>query len=173
MRRSFVLFSACLLFTGFISCGYHLVGRGSYLPGHIKKIAIPTFINSTERPGFEEVITEEVQKEFLSRGNYNILPGKEGADAELAGELVSYQLSPGALDEEGRAASYTVTIRAKVVFTDLVSGKVLFENENLSFSENFQLSEEVGDYYDQEEEAIKISAEGFAKRLAALILESF
>ncbi|MCD6451489.1 MAG: LptE family protein [Acidobacteria bacterium] len=173
MKRVLTFISVFVLLLGFIACGYHLVGRGSYLPSHIKKIAIPTFKNNTSRPGLEEVITEKVQEEFLSRGSYRILPAREGADAELIGELVSYQLRPGALDEEGRATSYTVTVRAKVVFTDLVTGKVLFTNDHLTFSENFQVSEEVGDYYNQEEEAIKISAERFAKRLAALILESF
>ena len=155
------------------ACGYQLAGQGTFLPKHIKTIGIPMFDNQTPRADLERNITQEIQEEFITRGNYQIVSSEEGVDAVLKGEILSYSLIPRSADEEGRATSYSVIIRAKVYFKDLVRDQVIWENPNYVFREDFQISENIQDYYDQEIEAINLSVESFARNIVSTILEGF
>ncbi|TKJ32291.1 hypothetical protein CEE39_05880 [bacterium (candidate division B38) B3_B38] len=155
------------------ACGYQLAGRGTFLPKHIKKIGIPMFDNQTARADLERNLTESIQEEFITRGNYHIVSSEEGVDAVLKGEILSYSLIPRSADEEGRATSYSVIIRASVYFKDLVRDQVIWENPNYVFREDFQISENIQDYYDQEIEAINLSVESFARNIVSTILEGF
>ncbi len=155
------------------SCGYQLAGRGTFLPKHIKKIGIPMFDNRTARADLERNLTESIQEEFITRGNFEIVSSEEGVDAVLKGEILSYSLIPRSADEEGRATSYSVIIRAKVYFKDLVRDQVIWENPNYTFREDFQISENIQDYYDQEIEAINLSVKSFAINIVSTILEGF
>jgi len=162
---TFVLFLA--------ACGYQLAGRGTFLPEHIKKIGLPMFENHTPRADLERKITDKIQEEFITRGNYEIVSSEEGVDALLKGEILSYSLLPRSADAEGRATSYSVIIRAKVYFKDMVRDQVIWENPNFVFREDFQISENIQDYYDQEIEAIDLSVESFARNIVSTILEGF
>lgn len=156
-----------------VGCGYHLAGRGAFLPSHIQKIGIPMFKNNTSKMELPQVLTEKVQQEFISRGKFDISSSSADVDALLEGIILSYQLQPGSTDSEGRATSYTVTIRTEVIFKDLVKDIVIWQNENFIFREDFQISADMEDYYNQENEAIEISAEAFAKSIVSTILEGF
>lgn len=155
------------------SCSYQLAGRGTFLPKHIKKIGIPMFDNLTARADLERNLTESIQEEFITRGNFEIVSSEEGVDAVLKGEILSYSLIPRSADEEGRATSYSVIIRAKVYFKDLVRDQIIWENPNYVFREDFQISENIQDYYDQEIEAINLSVKSFAINIVSTILEGF
>jgi len=155
------------------ACGYQLAGRGTFLPKYIKKIGIPMFENHTARLDLEMKITEKIQEEFIARGNYQIVSSEEEVDALLKGEILSYSLIPRSADEEGRATSYSVVIRARVYFKDLVQDQIIWESPNFAFREDFQISENIQDYYDQEIEAINLSVESFARSIVSTILEGF
>ena len=54
-------------------CGYSLAGRGSFLPGYVKTIGIPTFLNRTTVFNLETQLTQKVRAEFsLSALVYNL-----------------------------------------------------------------------------------------------------
>jgi len=154
-------------------CGYHLAGRGAFLPSHINKIGIPMFKNNTSKIELPQRLTEKVQEEFISRGKYEISSSSTEVDALLEGVILSYELHPGSTDSEGRATSYTVTIKTAITFKDLANDVILWQNENFLFREDFQISSSMEDYYNQEIEAIEISAEAFAKSIVSNILEGF
>ena len=105
--------------------GYSLEGRGSLLPPYILRVGIPTLENNTNLPTLGEIVTREIYSEFLSRGNFQVLSSDSGVDAVLEGEISSYILIPRALDEEGIATSFLVSITANVLFRDLVEDQVL------------------------------------------------
>ena len=58
-------------------CGYALAGRGSFLPDYIKTIGVPTFANRTTVFNLETQLTQKVRAEFIGRGKYQILPGRD------------------------------------------------------------------------------------------------
>ena len=66
MKAAHVLV-ALLLLSG---CGYHTTGStATKLPSDIHTIAIPAFINKTPQYKVEQLLTQAVVREFVSRTN--------------------------------------------------------------------------------------------------------
>ena len=59
------------------------------LPSTIRSIGIPLFENATPVFELEQLMTEKVRLEFISRGKYRVTPDAPGADAVLLGAVVS------------------------------------------------------------------------------------
>ena len=55
------------------ACGYHLAGRSTALPPGVTRVAIPTFVNRTNRPQIEQRITEHIIDEMTTRGRLRIV----------------------------------------------------------------------------------------------------
>jgi len=54
-------------------CGYHTTGSSATkLPSDVHTIAIPAFINKTPQYKVEQLLTQAVVREFVSRTNYHI-----------------------------------------------------------------------------------------------------
>ena len=114
-------------------CGYTLAGRGSFLPAYITTIGIPTFVNRTPVFNLETQLTQKVQSEFISRGNYQILSESSGVDALLNGEVTSVSIIPASFDPQQIASRYIITMSASVSLRELRGNKVLWENPGMVF----------------------------------------
>jgi hypothetical protein len=154
-------------------CGYSLAGRGAHLPEHIRRVGIPPFDNQTARLELDEVVTQQVQEQFLSRGGFEVVSQRDGVDALLLGEITSFASRPIGLDSEGRATQISVLITARVQFKDLVANSTLYSSRNFLFRKEYQVTGDVANYFDQEIEAIREASEDFAATLASSILEGF
>ncbi len=162
------------------ACGYSLAGKGNFLPDYIATIAIPTFVNRSNRVSIEEVFTRKVVEEFTSRGRYKIQVDEAGADAVLEGTVVSFVTAPTVLEgssandpESSQASTYTVIVRAQVQFKDLVKDSVLWSNANFQFRDDYEVGENPEEFFDQESLTLQRLAEEFAKSLVSSILEAF
>ena len=157
-------------------CGYALVGRGSFLPESIRKIAFPTFKNSTPRVGLEQRLSAAVAREFASRGRFAVSPKSGDGDAELSGDIVGFSLVPVAADNLGRATQYQIQISARVALTGIPDGKVIWKNDAYVFRENYEVAGGgvgASNYSDLENVAIDAEADRFAQSLVTSILEGF
>jgi len=166
----------CLLFVSMLltSCaGYNLEGTSSLLPPHIYRIGIPTFVNNTTVAGLGETLTSDIYSEFINRGRYEVTSSNLGVDATLEGTVLSYQLVPRALDEQGIAESYEVVIAAKLVFRDLVEEQVLWQQDYYSLRSEYQFSDPTADLVTLETESIQLASEEFARKVVAAILTGF
>ena len=135
------------------SCGYHTSGASSVLPPDVKTLAIPSFQNLTHTYHVETGLTSAVIREFNTRTRYRVIqstppkpstPGSsapsEEADATLQGTVLSTQVAPVAYDSvTGRASSGLVTIVIKVTLTAR-DGRVLYNNPNYVFRDQYQIS---------------------------------
>jgi outer membrane lipopolysaccharide assembly protein LptE/RlpB len=157
----------------FISCGYHLSGTGSSLPEHIHTIGLPTFVNNTQGYQVEQKLTEGVQTVLLQRGKYKVVPDATGVDALLKGTIISVSLYPASFSSEGRASEYNVVITAKVVFTDLLDKKILFQNPSFVFRGQYPIDENEVLFFDRQSQAIDQIAKDFAESVVSAILEGF
>ena len=119
-------------------------------------------------------MTAAVVREFLSRTKFHVVNQDTGdADAVLHGTVTSAQLSPLTYDSQtGRASSALVTLNMKVSLVDR-NGKVLFENPNYVFREEYQISREVSSFFEEESPAIDRMSRDFARTLVADILENY
>lgn len=174
VQRRFILSWALLALVTLTSCGYHTAGRGTQLPPTIQTIAVPAFVNKTQQYKIEQTLTKAVVREFTLRGKYRILNQVEpDADATLKGTVNSVQISPVTFDTNtGRVSSVLVIVGMKVSLVDR-KGKVLFDNPAYTFREQYQISEDLPTFFEEESPAMGRLANNFARTLVSDVLEAF
>lgn len=173
MKRSFAILSIFLSMTLY-GCGYHTAGRATRLPASMHTLSIPGFVNQTQTYRIEQLLTQDVVREFVSRTNYQVLNrSSESADATLKGVVVSTLAAPLTYDAQtGRVSSAVVTVTMHVTLVDH-GGKVLFENPNYTFREQYQVSREIASFFDEETPALQRMSRDFARILVSDILEAY
>jgi outer membrane lipopolysaccharide assembly protein LptE/RlpB len=155
-------------------CGYHTAGHVAQLPESVKTIAVPAFKNETTTYRIEQMLTSSVVREFTTRTHYRILndPGND-ADATLVGTVLSTSTSPLAYDTAtGRAASVMVVVSMRVTLADR-SGKVLYQNPAYLFREQYEVSQDLQSFFEEDSPAFRRLSQDFARTLVSNILEGF
>src|ERR1043165_7364632 len=99
-------------------CGYGLVGSGNALPPTIHTIQVPAFVNKTTRVELEQLVTQAVANEFVSRGRMRLGANPKDADAILRGSIDSFGINPVAFNVQGRATQYQISITANIELLD-------------------------------------------------------
>ncbi len=160
------------------SCGYALAGRGSFLPAYIQTIGIPQFINTTPVYELEQVFTERVRTEFINRGNYKVQPNNTGVDALLTGEILTIHIQPASFTDEQQASRYILTVTAKIEFRDLKTNKVLWENPQWVYRDEYEATAgtdalDPNAFLAQGSDALERVGSEFAKAVVSAILEAF
>jgi len=166
-----LVFVALLLAGG---CGYRVAGGGSSLPATWKTIAVPALENRTQRYRIEERLTEALIHEWLARTSYRIVADPSAADAVLRGEVTGLESSAVLFDATtGRATTMLVTVRVKVRLVDQQTKKVVFQNDNFLFREEYEISTDVPSFFEEQDPAVERLARDFAASLMSAILENF
>jgi Lipopolysaccharide-assembly len=173
--RALPVFAAGLTTT---SCGYALAGRGSFLPDYIKTLGIPMFGNATPHQSVEQIFTQKVRLEFQSSRRYTVVPSDEGVDGVVRGQIESISLQPVGLNDQQLASRSRVTVIVKVRFEDVKTGKTLWENPSLSFSDEYELAnpssgQDVSAFVGNDRVAMDRLSTDFAKSVVSAILEAF
>jgi outer membrane lipopolysaccharide assembly protein LptE/RlpB len=155
-------------------CGYHTAGHATRLPASMRTIAVPVFVNQTQTYRIEQVLTRDVVRELLSRSKYQVTSDSgHDSDAVLKGTVISAQAAPLTYDAQtGRISSAVVTVSMKVSLVDH-SGHVLFENQNYTFRQQYQVSREVTSFFEEETPALQRMSQDFARTLVSDMLEAF
>lgn len=164
---------ACLLLCS-VGCGYHTAGHTVQLPENVKTIAVPSFKNETLTYGIERMLTASVVREFTTRTHYRILNNTgDDPDAMLRGTVLSTVASPLTYDTAtGRAASVMVVVSMKVTLTDR-NGKVLYQNPAYLFREQYEVSQDLASFFEEDSPAFRRLSQDFARTLVSNILEGF
>jgi hypothetical protein len=161
------------------SCGYALAGRGSFLPTYIRLVGIPQLTNNTTFFQVEQVLTEKIRTEFIGRGNYVVVPDATGVDAILTGQVIGLSVQPTGFNEQQLASRYIFTITMRVAFTDTRTNMVLWSNDSLSFSSEYDLQTrgtaaiEGSAFLDQERSSFDRIATDIARSVVTAITEAF
>lgn len=171
-RQAAAVITLCAVALTGTSCGYSLVGTGSFLPEYIQTVAIPTFNNTTSRFEVEVRITDAVTREFVSRGNFTMVAEETNADAVLTGTITEFVVTPIGLAEE-EATTFLVQIRAQVTFRDLVQNRVVYANNSFLFRQQFEIADNPTAFFDVSNVAVDEIAEEFARTVVSSILEGF
>ncbi|OGF50979.1 MAG: hypothetical protein A2231_06385 [Candidatus Firestonebacteria bacterium RIFOXYA2_FULL_40_8] len=100
------------------------------LDPEIKKISIPVVMNGTTQYGIDTEITDFIIKQFLIDGRLQVA-AKAQADALLEGTIRLYQLQPMAYDVNNVIISYRIKMILDVKFTNLKTGKVMWEQKEI------------------------------------------
>jgi outer membrane lipopolysaccharide assembly protein LptE/RlpB len=156
------------------ACGYHTAGHAVTLPANVQTIAIPAFVNRTQTYKIEQRLTAAVVQEMVTRTHYHILnEPSDSADATLRGVVMSTSTSPLTYDSQtGRASSALVVVTVKVTLTDR-QGKVLYQNPSYLFREEYQVSQELSSFFEEDSPALERLSHAFARTLVSNVLEGF
>ena len=154
-------------------CGYRLRGTGTFLPQHIKTLAVPMFKNLTTRYQLDLKLTQAVIDEIVSRSNVSVVTDNSPPDALLLGEIQSFSAVPiGFTAGTTVADRFNIIVVAKIVLRDNIQKKIIFANAAYSYQEEYEVPQGT-DFESQESEALDKIAEKFARQLVVTILEGF
>ena len=160
---------ACLCLGG---CGYHTLGAATHLPPDVKTLAVPVFATRTESNGTETALTEAVVREFLTRTRFRVTTDSgTDADAVLHGTILKQNVTPLTYNAATQqSSSFVITIVASVTLT-AHDGRVLYENKNYVYREQYQSSTDLPTFIQEDPAAIQRLSREFARQLVADILE--
>lgn len=161
-----------LLFSA--SCGYHVAGRAAHLPSEWSSIAIPIFTNDTTAYRVEQRFTESVIREFISRTKYKITQDPASSDGTLHGEVLSIDTAPVIFDATtGEVTTMVVTVHVKVQLLDNKTQKPVYENKDMLFRSEYQISPDVKSFFEEQDPALERMSNDFASHVVANVLEGF
>lgn len=155
-------------------CGYHVAGKDSKLPTDLQTLAIPAFTNGTQVYRVEQDLTSAVVREFITRTHYQVINRDDrSADATLQGTVLAASVFPLTIDSRtNRVATVLVQVSLKVSLTDK-KGKVLYDNPNYLFREQYQESSSLSTFFQEESPALRRLSRDFARALVSDIVESY
>ncbi|HVI09407.1 MAG TPA: LptE family protein [Candidatus Binatia bacterium] len=168
------VFPALLLLAATLGCGYHTAGHNVQLPENVRTIAVPAFVNQSNTYRIEQMLTASVVREFTTRTHYHILnASSEAADATLRGTILSTSSSPLTYNSAtGQAASILVVVSMNVSLTDR-QGKILYQNPAYLFREQYEVSQDLTSFFEEDSPAYRRLSQDFARTLVSNILEGF
>ncbi len=172
--RMWSAWTCCALLLAATGCGYHTAGHAVQLPESVKTIAIPAFVNQSTQYRIEQVLTASVIREFTTRTHYRLLyDSSDTADANLRGTVLSVSGGPTALNSSThQVASVLITVVLRVSLTDR-RGKVLYENPSYVFREQYEVSQDLSSFFQENSPALRRLSQDFARTLVSNILEGF
>ena len=120
------------------------------------------------------MLTASVVREFTTRTHYRIFNDASGdADATLRGTVLSSSAAPLTYDTAtGRAASVLVVVSMRVTLTGR-EGKVLYQNPQYVFREQYEVSQDLASFFEEDSPAFRRLSQDFARTLVSNILEGF
>ena len=164
-----------LAITTLAGCGYHAANSAVHLPKTVHIIDVPIFKNRTQSYHTEIAFTQAVIEELTSRTAYRVTPAENDpdADAVLHGDITSFVVYPLTYDSTtNQSSSFLVTVGARVVLTDK-RGRVLYQNNGYLFRQQYETTQDLVSFIQEDPAAVKRLSRDFASNLVADILESF
>ena len=169
MRGHPIRAAAILVAAGLLAgCGYSVHGA---LPSHIKTVAVPIFVNRTQQPAVEAVITRAIVDAFATNGRLRVVR-PEDADSILEGEVVGYSVGAIAIDASLGVQQYRLAVTLSLRMRDMRRNEVLFQ---APFSEqaDFRVASSVSQTLSVEAGALQQAATEIARSVVSLALDRF
>ena len=172
--RQFALVPIAFALLGLSGCGYHTLGAATHLPPDVRTLSVPVFATRTEAYHTEVVMTDAVIREFATRTRFRVTPDTDGdADAVLHGTILKEAVTPLTYNSSTQqSSSFLITIVASVTLTGR-DGKVLYENKNYVFRQQYQSTTDLPTFIQENPAAVERLSREFARQLVADVLEGF
>jgi len=174
MIRRVLVFALGLPLAAAGGCGYHTVGAAAHLPGDLQTLSVPVFATRTETYHSEAVITSAVIREFATRTRFRVTPDvNPEADAILHGTILKESITPLTYNASTQeSSSFLLTMVVSVTLNGR-DGKVLYENKNYVFRQQYQSTTDLPTFLQENPAALDRLSRDFARGLVADVLEGF
>ena len=155
-------------------CGYALVGRATSVPEDVKAVYLKTFENRTQRTQLDQILTRAVADELVTRRRFQVVGATDGAQAEIRGAVIGFDVNPVSLDAQGRATEYEIIITAQVRFVRLDEAQsVIWASDRYQFRHSYPVDVSRAQYFDRENLALEDVSDDFAETMVSDLLEGF
>jgi outer membrane lipopolysaccharide assembly protein LptE/RlpB len=174
VMRQFTLVLTAISLLSLSGCGYHTLGAASHLPPDVHTLSVPVFATRTEAYHTETAMTEAVIREFATRTRFRVTPDEgPDADAVLRGTILKESVAPLTYNSSTQqSSSFLITMVVSVTLTGR-DGKVLYENKNYVFRQQYQSTMDLPTFLQEDPAAVERLSREFARQLVADVLEGF
>lgn len=178
MKPTLLTFALLLTLAG---CGYHQVGSATHVPADVRTVSVPIFQSRVQAYNTETAFTQAVVRELNTRTRYRVLtnvnssasPTQQSSDATLRGTILTQAVTPLTYDAaSGQTSSYLVTITADVSLVGH-DGTVLYRNSAFAWREQYQSTQDLTGFVQEDSAAVRRMARDFAQALVSDMMESF
>lgn len=169
LRPSSFALLILLLFPG---CGYRVAAKNR-LPGDIRTIAVLPLKNQTTTLEVEQILTRSLVRTFVEKTGYRVTRDAEGADAVLDATVSRLIANPVIFGQRTFGSTFLVTLNARVELRERESGKVLFQNNQYIFREQYVINVDMENFFSERNPALERIANDFASSVVTTILEHF
>ncbi|RXH55354.1 LPS assembly lipoprotein LptE [Granulicella sibirica] len=169
--KTLLLLPILLLLT---SCGYHAAGSATHIPTSVHTLAVPIFTTHSQAYHTEVAFTQATIRELNTRTKY-VIESKDAADADatLTGTILAQSVAPLTYDStSGQTSSYLITVTARILLTAR-DGTVLYRNDSLAYREQYQSTQDLTLFVQEDSSAVRRIARDFSQALVSDMLESF
>lgn len=91
----------------------------------------------------------------------------------MLGTIKNFSYRPVLLDDLGRGRLFEIAITVSLTVRDQTKNKILFDNQNLIFRGEYEISGDPRTFFSEEGPAVDRIARDFAKSVLTTILEGF
>lgn len=157
-----------------VGCGYHTLGAATHLPPDLNTLAVPVFANDTNAYGTETALTSAVIRAFKARTSFRVVPQDDpNADAVLHGTILKEVVAPLTYNSSTQqSSSFLITMVVSVTLKNR-SGKILYQNKNYVFRQQYQSTTVLPTFLQENPAAIQRLARDFARQLVADVVEGY
>ena len=160
------------LFVVVAACGYRAVSHNR-LPPSIESIAVMPLENQTSFFEVEQILTQALQRAFVERSEYRLVNDSSKADAVLKGTVSQMSANPVLFGGDIFGSTFLVTLSASIELRERSTGKILFENDQYIFREQYVINADIENFFSELNPAIRRIARDFASSVAVTVLENF
>jgi len=170
MNRPFLAVCLAVPMAVLTGCGYHTVGSATHLSADVHTLSVPVFATRTEAYHTETVMTNAVIREFTERTRFRVTPD---ANAVLHGTILKEAVTPLTYNASTQeSSSFLLTMVVSVTLNGR-DGKVLYENKNYVFRQQYQSTTDLPTFLQENPAALERLGRDFARALVADVLEGF
>jgi len=161
----------CLLLS-LCACGYHFPGKSGSLPGDVKTLYIPLFVNRTAEPQLENRLTSVVSEVFARNEHISQVESPKLAEAVLEGEISAYRSQPLSYDKNDNISKYRSTMEVTAKLRQVSDGRLLWQG-NLNWEGDYVAADDKAVQEDLEQAAIEEITRRLAEELFYRMLDNF
>jgi outer membrane lipopolysaccharide assembly protein LptE/RlpB len=169
VTRRLGLLALALAAVGLGACGYSFRGT---LPRHIRTVAVPIFMNRTQEPGVESIVTRAIVEAFATNGRLRVVRPAD-ADAILEGEVTTYSVGAISFDQTLNVQQYRLVVVLNLRMRDLRRKEVLFQQTGVTEQADFRVIGPVSSTISREETALSQAAGEIARSIVSLAIDRF
>ncbi|MFQ5928081.1 MAG: LPS assembly lipoprotein LptE [Acidobacteriota bacterium] len=155
-----------------LACGYRVASRNR-LPADVEAIAILPLENETTTFEVEQILTQSLVRAFVGQSSYRVTSDPSKADALLRGVVSRVSANPVIFGQETFGSTFLVTLNARIELRERQTGKVLFQNDDYIFREQYVINVDVKNFFSELNPALRRIANDFASSVVTTILERF